>query len=64
MRVKPRGKFDRLLVLQVRGSIPILWEQIVDLSYKPKIKAVNYEETVCLLLMLDQREKLSLHQSI
>lgn len=31
---------------QVRGSIPILWEQIVDLSYKPAIKAVDVEETV------------------
>ncbi|KAF9605000.1 hypothetical protein IFM89_012956 [Coptis chinensis] len=29
----------------VRGSIPLLWEQIVDLSYKPRIKIVNYEET-------------------
>jgi hypothetical protein len=32
--------------MQIRGSIPVLWEQIVDLTYKPKIKAINYEDTV------------------
>jgi hypothetical protein len=31
--------------MQIRGSIPVLWEQIVDLTYKPKIKAINYEDT-------------------
>ncbi|XP_058075028.1 phosphoinositide phosphatase SAC8 isoform X2 [Magnolia sinica] len=31
--------------LQIRGSIPILWEQIVDLSYKPQLKIINHEET-------------------
>lgn len=31
--------------LQVRGSIPLLWEQIVDLSYKPRIKIISHEET-------------------
>eukprot|EP00246_Nothoceros_aenigmaticus_P007431 TRINITY_DN2120_c0_g1_i3.p1 TRINITY_DN2120_c0_g1~~TRINITY_DN2120_c0_g1_i3.p1 ORF type:complete len:363 (-),score=45.99 TRINITY_DN2120_c0_g1_i3:358-1446(-) len=31
--------------VQVRGSIPILWEQIVDLTYKPAIRAVEAEET-------------------
>ncbi|KAF9596442.1 hypothetical protein IFM89_011271 [Coptis chinensis] len=35
----------RYSFLQVRGSIPLLWEQIVDLSYKPRIKIVNHEET-------------------
>ncbi|KAL4186473.1 hypothetical protein AMTRI_Chr09g14310 [Amborella trichopoda] len=30
--------------LQVRGSIPLLWEQIVDLTYKPKFEVVNPEE--------------------
>jgi hypothetical protein len=30
---------------QLRGSIPVLWEQIVDLTYKPTIKTVNYENT-------------------
>ncbi|XP_019101906.1 PREDICTED: phosphoinositide phosphatase SAC8-like [Camelina sativa] len=33
-------------VLQVRGSIPLLWEQIVDLSYKPQLKINKHEETV------------------
>eukprot|EP00252_Welwitschia_mirabilis_P015203 TRINITY_DN3344_c0_g2_i1.p1 TRINITY_DN3344_c0_g2~~TRINITY_DN3344_c0_g2_i1.p1 ORF type:complete len:369 (-),score=59.90 TRINITY_DN3344_c0_g2_i1:112-1218(-) len=31
--------------IQVRGSIPVLWEQIVDLSYKPKVNIINAEET-------------------
>ncbi|KAK8563903.1 hypothetical protein V6N13_005875 [Hibiscus sabdariffa] len=31
--------------LQIRGSIPLLWEQIVDLSYKPQLKIINHEET-------------------
>jgi len=30
--------------VQIRGSIPLLWEQIVDLTYKPKIEAVHLEE--------------------
>ncbi|KAI3876984.1 hypothetical protein MKX03_024569 [Papaver bracteatum] len=35
----------RSSILQVRGSIPLLWEQIVDLSYKPRIKIISHEET-------------------
>ncbi|KAL0910859.1 hypothetical protein M5K25_018955 [Dendrobium thyrsiflorum] len=31
--------------LQVRGSIPLLWEQIVDLSYKPRLQIIGHEET-------------------
>lgn len=31
--------------LQVRGSIPLLWEQIVDLSYKPRLRIINHEQT-------------------
>ncbi|XP_077214691.1 SAC domain-containing protein 8 [Tasmannia lanceolata] len=31
--------------LQIRGSIPLLWEQIVDLSYKPQLKIIDHEET-------------------
>ncbi|ONK67920.1 uncharacterized protein A4U43_C05F5170 [Asparagus officinalis] len=31
--------------LQIRGSIPLLWEQIVDLSYKPRLNIINHEET-------------------
>nr|XP_010918247.1 phosphoinositide phosphatase SAC6 isoform X2 [Elaeis guineensis] len=30
--------------IQVRGSIPLLWEQIVDLSYKPSFDLVKPEE--------------------
>lgn len=30
--------------LQVRGSIPVLWEQIVDLTYKPKLNIINTDE--------------------
>ncbi|KAL5742523.1 hypothetical protein ACOSP7_029255 [Xanthoceras sorbifolium] len=32
-------------LLQIRGSIPLLWEQIVDLSYKPQLKIINNEQT-------------------
>ncbi|KAK2414701.1 Phosphoinositide phosphatase family protein [Trifolium repens] len=35
-------KFSFLLV---RGSIPILWEQIVDLSYKPHLRVISHEQT-------------------
>ncbi|XP_020578164.1 phosphoinositide phosphatase SAC8 isoform X2 [Phalaenopsis equestris] len=31
--------------LQVRGSIPLLWEQIVDLSYKPRLRIIGHGET-------------------
>lgn len=31
--------------LQVRGSIPLLWEQIVDLSYKPHLAVIEHEHT-------------------
>ncbi|ONH97279.1 hypothetical protein PRUPE_7G181200 [Prunus persica] len=31
--------------VQVRGSIPLLWEQIVDLTYKPKFELVRLEES-------------------
>ncbi|XP_006649907.1 phosphoinositide phosphatase SAC8 isoform X2 [Oryza brachyantha] len=30
--------------IQVRGSIPLLWEQIVDLSYKPCLNIIQHEE--------------------
>ncbi|KNA04037.1 hypothetical protein SOVF_203410 [Spinacia oleracea] len=30
--------------VQVRGSMPFLWEQIVNLKYKPKFEIVNPEE--------------------
>ncbi|XP_024189886.1 phosphoinositide phosphatase SAC8 isoform X1 [Rosa chinensis] len=32
-------------LLQIRGSIPLLWEQIVDLSYKPQLKIIDHEQT-------------------
>ncbi|KAG8500727.1 hypothetical protein CXB51_004132 [Gossypium anomalum] len=32
--------------LQIRGSIPLLWEQIVDLSYKPQLRIIQHEQTV------------------
>ncbi|XP_051141096.1 phosphoinositide phosphatase SAC6-like [Andrographis paniculata] len=31
--------------VQIRGSIPLLWEQIVDLTYKPIIKLIRPDET-------------------
>ena len=34
---------------QVRGSIPLLWEQIVDLSYKPRLNVIDHAEAVRLL---------------
>ncbi|CAK7343888.1 unnamed protein product [Dovyalis caffra] len=30
--------------LQIRGSIPLLWEQIVDLSYRPRLRIINHEQ--------------------
>ncbi|XP_073044524.1 phosphoinositide phosphatase SAC8 isoform X1 [Primulina eburnea] len=30
--------------IQVRGSIPLLWEQIVDLSYKPRLNIISHEQ--------------------
>ncbi|KAM1442152.1 hypothetical protein ACFXTO_010168 [Malus domestica] len=32
-------------LLQIRGSIPLLWEQIVDLSYKPQLRIITHERT-------------------
>ncbi|XP_071910321.1 phosphoinositide phosphatase SAC8 isoform X1 [Coffea arabica] len=31
--------------LQIRGSIPLLWEQIVDLSYKPRLNIIDHDQT-------------------
>ncbi|MED6130942.1 Phosphoinositide phosphatase sac8 [Stylosanthes scabra] len=31
--------------LQIRGSVPLLWEQIVDLSYKPHLRVIKHEQT-------------------
>ncbi|CAB4318323.1 unnamed protein product [Prunus armeniaca] len=45
--------------VQVRGSIPLLWEQIVDLTYKPKFELVRLEESprVAERHFLDLRKK-------
>ncbi|KAF5753100.1 phosphoinositide phosphatase SAC6 [Tripterygium wilfordii] len=45
--------------VQVRGSIPFLWEQIVDLTYKPKFEIVRHEEAprVAERHFLDMRKK-------
>ena len=51
MSIKVKSKLVSLGVslvdlLQVRGSIPLLWDQIVDLTYKPKFELVRLEEAV------------------
>lgn len=45
--------------VQVRGSIPLLWDQIVDLTYKPKFEIVSLEEAprVVERHILDLRKK-------
>ncbi|RXH81856.1 hypothetical protein DVH24_036197 [Malus domestica] len=35
----------RSSLLQIRGSILLLWEQIVDLSYKPQLRIITHEKT-------------------
>ncbi|KAF9665218.1 hypothetical protein SADUNF_Sadunf16G0099700 [Salix dunnii] len=36
----------RSSLLQIRGSIPLLWEQIVDLSYRPSLRIISHEQTI------------------
>ncbi|MCD9560831.1 Fimbrin, actin-bundling protein [Datura stramonium] len=45
--------------VQVRGSIPLLWDQIVDLTYKPKFEIVRLDEAprVAERHFLDLRKK-------
>lgn len=45
--------------VQVRGSIPLLWQQIVDLTYKPKFELLKVEEAPRVLErhFLDLRKK-------
>ncbi|KAM6540477.1 hypothetical protein CsatB_004924 [Cannabis sativa] len=45
--------------VQVRGSIPLLWEQVVDLTYKPKFELVKVEDApkVAERHFLDLRKK-------
>ena len=40
--------FGAILVelLQVRGSSPLPWEQVVDLTYKPKFELLKHDEAV------------------
>lgn len=47
-------------IFQIRGSIPLLWEQIVDLSYKPRLRIINHEQTVQFLLQDGALSMLSL----
>ncbi|KAG5550579.1 hypothetical protein RHGRI_015511 [Rhododendron griersonianum] len=35
----------RSSLLQIRGSIPLIWEQIVDLSYKPRLNVIDHDQT-------------------
>ncbi|KAJ4837680.1 hypothetical protein Tsubulata_013488 [Turnera subulata] len=42
---KERECGEEGLTLKVRGSIPLLWEQIVDLSYKPRLSIINHDQT-------------------
>ncbi|MCH92470.1 phosphatidylinositide phosphatase SAC1-like, partial [Trifolium medium] len=46
-------------LLQIRGSIPLLWQQIVDLTYKPKFELLKLEEHPRVLErhILDLRKK-------
>ncbi|KAG5550570.1 hypothetical protein RHGRI_015511 [Rhododendron griersonianum] len=34
-----------LITFQIRGSIPLIWEQIVDLSYKPRLNVIDHDQT-------------------
>lgn len=45
--------------VQIRGSIPLLWQQIVDLTYKPKFELLKLEEAPRVLErhILDLRKK-------
>ncbi|PPR88766.1 hypothetical protein GOBAR_AA31935 [Gossypium barbadense] len=60
-RLNDLGDESKLLPLwrQVRGSMPFLWEQIVDLTYKPKFEIVKPEEAprVAERHFLDLRKK-------
>jgi hypothetical protein len=42
----PRITQCNYCILQVRGSMPFLWEQIVDLTYKPSFDVIRVEEAV------------------
>ncbi|KAK4490463.1 hypothetical protein RD792_001140 [Penstemon davidsonii] len=50
---------ELLIDIEVRGSIPLLWDQIVDLKYKPKFEIVRLEEATRVVErhFLDLRKK-------
>ena len=52
LRLTNSAGFLRIIFSQVRGSIPVLWQQIVDLTYKPKIEISDLEESVSLSVFL------------
>nr|KAJ0194558.1 hypothetical protein LSAT_V11C800407630 [Lactuca sativa] len=39
------GLMSKPIWKQVRGSIPLLWEQIVDLSYKPRLAVIEHQQS-------------------
>nr|KAJ0197494.1 hypothetical protein LSAT_V11C700344290 [Lactuca sativa] len=39
------GLMSKPIWKQVRGSIPLLWEQIVDLSYKPRLVVIEHQQS-------------------
>eukprot|EP00271_Cylindrocystis_brebissonii_P019658 TRINITY_DN6095_c0_g1_i1.p1 TRINITY_DN6095_c0_g1~~TRINITY_DN6095_c0_g1_i1.p1 ORF type:complete len:595 (-),score=105.56 TRINITY_DN6095_c0_g1_i1:902-2686(-) len=43
--------------VQVRGSIPLLWEQVVDLKYKPKLKLLSNDTSLVARHIHDLRER-------
>ncbi|KAI8023525.1 26S proteasome non-ATPase regulatory subunit 6 [Camellia lanceoleosa] len=50
LKVDPRFVWNRnilkeLIENKIRGLIPLLWEQIVDLSYKPRLNIIDHEQT-------------------
>jgi hypothetical protein len=42
-------------IMQIRGSIPIFWDQVVDLKWKPKIRTVETGPSVSFSLCTSKR---------
>ncbi|KAG5550577.1 hypothetical protein RHGRI_015511 [Rhododendron griersonianum] len=40
-----RNILEELIENKIRGSIPLIWEQIVDLSYKPRLNVIDHDQT-------------------
>ncbi|KAL3651862.1 Fimbrin, actin-bundling protein [Castilleja foliolosa] len=57
--IQLKGYTASFIQLGVRGSIPLLWDQIVDLTYKPKFEIVRPDEAprVAERHFLDLRKK-------